>query len=192
MNEFLSNSSYGTFGLIVDPNDNSLVWAAVSLDPPSSTTACAIQAASTDTNTVTGFYDFSALQDTELGCVVDDVAVQSSAGLSVAVYATDFFGYRVYKLDLTSGNKTLLNNDTSLLCTSYPTGCDGTSTNGPNGIVLYSDTQGKDWLLVGVSPNRLVKMDPISGNASIVQPGPNTPSGALQFLDGMSLYLPSR
>eukprot|EP01031_Cornospumella_fuschlensis_P036973 gene36973-44853_t len=56
---------------------------------------------------------------------------------------------------------------------------------------MYTDTQNKAWLLVGVSPNRLVKIDPVSGNATVVEPGPNTPSGALQGLDGMSLYLSS-
>lgn len=191
-NEFLSSSTYGTFGMVADPNDDSIIWAAVGLYPPTSTSACAIQSASTNTDTVTNLYDFSSVKNAELGCLVNDVAVQSSAGESVAVYATDLVGYRVYKLDLLTGNRTVLNNDTSLLCSSYPSGCDGTDTDGPDGIVLYTDTEGRDWVIVGVSPNRLVKMDPVSGNASVVHPGPNTPPGALQKLDGMSLYLPSR
>jgi hypothetical protein len=190
-NEFPSGA-YGTFGLVTDPIDDSLIWAAVGKFPANDTSACAIQSASTTTNSVVDYFDFFTYKNPTLPCLVDDLTVQTSGGSSVVVYATDFNGYRIYKLDIQTGTQSVLNSNTTLLCSGYPSDCTNGATNGPNGITMYTDINGDDWLLIGVSPNRLVKMDPTTGDATIVQPGPNTPPNALNRLDGISLYGYSR
>ena len=89
-------------------------------------------------------------------------------------------------MNLTSGEQSVLNNDQTLLCGSLI--CTSTTSNGPNGIVLYIDSAGLKWLLIAVVPNRLIKMNSITGEATIIQPGVNTPPNPIYNLDGMSLY----
>jgi hypothetical protein len=188
--EALSNSTFGTFGLLTDLNSDNIIWAAIGLFPPTPTSACAAASIDTTLNKYTNVYDFSSFKNKTTGCLVDDVYVTTANGASNMLYATDFFGYAIYKANLMTGVTSSLNHDQSLLCAGYsnPNGCLGDTTNGPNGIVMYTDSNGNDWLLISVTPNRLVKMDPVSGNGTVVNPGPNTAANALQYLDGMTLY----
>jgi hypothetical protein len=83
----------------------------------------------------------------------------------------------------------VLNNNVTLLCGGNSlSSCLGTTYNGPNGIVLYTDKSSKKWLLVAVVPNKLVKIDVDTGEGFEVESGVNTASNALYNLDGMSMF----
>lgn len=87
-----SNESFGTFGLVADPGNDTNIWAAISLRPPTTTSICAFELVDSLTNRTIGFYDFQGLRNKELGyCFVNDLAIV----MSQAVYATDFWGYQV-------------------------------------------------------------------------------------------------
>lgn len=89
-------------------------------------------------------------------------------------------------LNLTTGEQSILNNNQSLLCGG--TICTGSTSNGPNGIVLYTDASNIKWLLIVVVPNRLIKMNTRTGDATVIEPGINTPQNAIYNLDGMTLF----
>ncbi len=188
-----STSTFGTFGLFADPVSDNIVWAGVGLFFPTATSACAAEGIDTTTRKTVAFYDFSPYKNTATNCVVDDVYVSSSSGVSDYLYATDFFGYRIYKVDLSTDAVSVLSSSQALLCTGYGTanGCLGVTMNGPNGITMYVDKKGAQWLLISLSPNGLVKMNPSTGAGTAVTPGPSTSATALQYLDGMSMYMPS-
>lgn len=187
--EYTSPASFGTFGLQIDANTPDILWAGCGIHYPTPTSTCAIAKINTTTHQISTFYDFSNLKNSSTGCLVDDLVVYSTNGVSKTIYATDIYGYRIYKVDITSGVSSVLSSSRSLLCSGYHSNeCNGHDFNGPNGIVLYTDKSNKLWLLISVSPNQLVKMDTTTGAGSIVTAGPNTPRNALQGLDGMTMY----
>lgn len=178
-----SNISFGTFGLVMDPVNDTFVWAALSLRPPTTTSICAFEKVNTKTRETVAFYNYSTFRNPTLGyCFMNDFAIDGGN----AVYATDFWGYQIFKLDLKTGTQSVLNNNQTILCGTST--CTGTSSNGPNGIVLYTDSTGKNWLLIAVVPKRFIKMDTVTGYATVINPGVNTPMNSIYQLDGMALY----
>jgi len=205
------------------PGLNNYVVSGLGLFPPSLTSACAISVTNTTTQYFAGgnpvdpfaFYTFPlATVDTSLnpagkiGCVVDDVAIDVNTynyGDRVDVYATDYFGYRILKVSgmqptnrFGGGTATVLSTS-SLLCTgSGPSACSGTGatagSNGPNGIVIWTDTNPgaliQKWLLINVAPNRLVKMNMMDGTVTEVMVGKSSPLGSLIANDGLTMANP--
>ena len=90
---------------------------------------------------------------------------------------------QIYKLDLTQSPpvKSLLASG-SILC-----GSPCINFAGPNGIVLYTDANAVNWLLVAVYPTSLVKINTVTGATSVIQPGSNTKPGSLSSTDGMAI-----
>ena len=89
------NSSFGSFGMVVDPLNDTLVWTAISLRPPTATSVCAFELVDTTTNATLALYNFNSLRNPTLEyCFVNDVVVDND----LAVYATDFWGYQVVYL----------------------------------------------------------------------------------------------
>ena len=79
-----------------------------------------------------------------------------------------------------------MSKDLSLLCSGIPK---QDAFNGPNGIVIYTDASSKNWLIIAISPSRLVKMDMVTGLGSVVLPGLSTAkTNALLLLDGIAIY----
>lgn len=87
-----ADSSFGVFGIVADPINDSYVWAALAIRPPVPGSICAFEKIDTTSNQTIAFYNFSSLRDNSTDfCWVNDLAID---GLE-SVYATDYWGYRV-------------------------------------------------------------------------------------------------
>jgi hypothetical protein len=135
------------------------------------------------TNSLEEYYDFTPFRSSYNGfrCMTNDLIFDGAGNL----YATDFYGYQVLQIT-PGGNVSVAYSDTDYLCnpsgsTCPPSPDNDYPLNGPNGIEYIDGA-----LLVGISPNRLVKIDlsvsPLDNAYSIVT---QTPSDGLQGIDGM-------
>lgn len=182
-----TTAQYGVFGVVTDPSDDIIVWEAIGIFPPPSVSSiCGFQKVNSTSQDILAQYTGFHVNTQYGGCLVDDLVVSSTSG---AVYATDIWGYQIFKLILSTGAKSVLNGNVSLLCLSTSTSpCASGSVNGPNGIVLYTDSSGDEWLIINVGSSRLVKMNPTTGVATVISPGLNTPANPLNNMDGMGLF----
>lgn len=187
--QVLSFSAQNTssLGVISDPENPNYIWAVYSSFPPSAAVGCGINRLDAMTGALIATYDLSSLAPTGQ-CVLNDLTAfyDSSLGKTTKIYATNYWTYQIHVLDVTTNTISVLSNDTSILCDGPV--CTGDSYNGPNGIDMWLDTRTNTyWLLITVTPTRLVKMSVADGSANIVRPGINTPTNALQGLDGFVL-----
>ena len=171
-------------GLQMDPLDLDVVWAATSDYPPTTTSPCGVIKVNIATGELVQSIDFSSLRSTSTSrCMINDIIFDEAGNL----YATDFFGYQIIKVDASLGTASVIADDVNFLCVDSITDpCPpGTqtmyATNGPNGIE-YRD--GK--LIVAVSPNRIVTVN--LANESSLAVVSQYPSDGIQGCDGMHTF----
>jgi hypothetical protein len=182
----------GLFGVVTKPQAPDLLFACIGKYPATQVSTCAMEVVNMTAAggpAITQTYSFQ--RNPAVGmCLINDLVVNTVAGTA---YATDYIGYQLVKvtgIGTVSPTTTILSRS-PLLCTATGAQCKGGrgyGGNGPNGIAMYTDSKGKEWLLVGVVPNRLVKVDPVSGNVTEVMPGLNTPPNGLIVSDGMDIF----
>lgn len=111
--------------------------------------------------------DLTSLSRSEpsLPCFTNDIAVNTATG---HMFITDFFGYQVFAIRYslsTDGGITILgspflvSDDMSLLKSSAD------SLNGPNGCEYLPKIGGNGYMVIAVSPNKLVRMSIVDPNA---------------------------
>ena len=128
-------------------------------------------------------------------CVVDDLVIATSTNVNTAIYATDLNSFQIYKYDFLTETASVINSDISVLCSvgdTNPDLCTGyPQVQGPNGIALYTDSSGVDWLIIAISAASygFVKMSLDGTIATRLSPGLNTPPSITSFtFDGIALY----
>jgi hypothetical protein len=164
----------------MDPVDLDVVWAATSEYPPTTTSSCGVIKVNIATGELLQSIDFSSLRSaTTSRCMINDIIFDDAGNL----YATDFFGYQIIRVDTLLGIPSVIADDVNFLCVDSATDpCPPENqalyaTNGPNGIE-YRD--GK--LIVAVSPSRIVTVNLL--NESSLAVVSQYPSDGIQGCDG--------
>ena len=186
-------------GLQIDPSNEDIVWAAVAQFPPSNTSDCGIVKIDFRKNQFLNYYSFRPLVDNHVitlngqaRCLTNDIIVSEGGEI---VYVTDFYGYRVFGLDTSNGNTTIIADDVSSLCDDSVTSCPADASNmyplnGPNGIeIAFVPDNLNQFLVIGVASSKLA-IFPISSSKSFPSYGQVSnayiqPAGALQGIDGI-------
>lgn len=169
-------------GLEMDPADSDIVWAAAGVRSPDASSPCGIAKIDIQTGSLLQYYDLTghrSVYNSNGACLPNDIVFDDAGNL----YATDFYGYQVWKIALSTDSAvSVVSDDIALLCNEYSGPCppneqSSTISNGPNGIEFVDGN-----LIVAVSSNRMVKLDlvNVSDSAVIAQ----FPQDGIQGCDG--------
>lgn len=187
------NDSFGVFGISFNSNNNSVAYAGVGVNPFEATasTACGVLVFNPQSGQNLQYFSLSSMRNpvTAGECFIGYVTYDAVTGY---LYASDFLGYQMLRITTSPAtgflqSASILSRNMSALCGGYPDQCATGSYNGPQQMVIYVDAAAIRWLLIGVSPNLLIKMDATSGAWSSVMPGMNSPLVPLGSVDGMIL-----
>lgn len=168
----------GFLGLEIDPTDSDIVWAAVAILPPTTSSACAVAKVNIVTGALEAYYDFSPFRSSygNMKCAANDLVFDDNNNL----YVTDYYGYQIFKV-ASDGAVSVFASDTTYLCNPNSGSCPPTedttfSSNGPNGIEYVNGN-----LIVGVQSDRMVRIVVSTAALSTIA---ITPAGAVQQPDG--------
>jgi hypothetical protein len=208
-----------TVGVILDEMDQRYVWTASILSDKSPLNdlsdfyQCGVEHVSIDPSATSQLFDFSDIvAATKNPCIFNDLVVDYKAK---KLYVSDWGGFRIFQIDLKSGGKgkcpgcsQLKVQNPELLCSKSArtaTGCAVPSTqnigNGPNGITIVYDVNGKALLMTvvqdnvfkGYNPSTLVKMEVDAASTagvpiSVLPPGKSSPVQGYYGADGLRAW----
>ncbi len=89
-----SSAAYGTFGTLADAFDDTLMWSAIGLFPPTAGCVCAIIQWNSSNGEILQYYNFTSFSQ-PTGCLADDLIIANNGVENTFAYVTDFFGYQV-------------------------------------------------------------------------------------------------
>lgn len=188
-----TNSEYATgVGIAIHPNGDDAWMAMDESFPPTVTSKCAVVRVNLRDTSDVDIVEFTHLRRAGFPCFTNDITFSHDGQY---LFVTDFFGYQVFYMDISTPTFTpqLLIDDLSLTCNSdggqCPTPVESFPYNGPNGIeVMPSGTASTtdDILLFTNGHNRLTRTVMNSAPSSYSFVNVNiTGAESIAGLDGM-------